>query len=457
MNKNEAAGSVCGSGCFVLSACAGHRLGTARVETNWPVQADRTECIGMKDTMGFRTPKRPPTHGLVGLCALVVALLACHAGAGSDTRYLRESDLILLQVRRVDESPTRYAAYAVTRSQTIPGLWESTATDVLEQVTAASHGTLANSMFPFDWVTGTGPIVYGTNGLHYTHPIPAIDAPVVQRPSPPNPPDEKLQPVHLRYTHDEQTIAYTLGAVDGSSLPVDAVHVLWLYDAQSGENRQIYESPLAIRSVVWSPDDRYLFANIRHRLHRWDRETDTWDELIDAADFVEASPDGRVLLWYLQTRRQFAVSRADGSRMNAPANEGTHYLNRIAWSPDGRYLAYQSADRGTDSLHIVDLETDATQVLYRFFDINAAGGFPMVWSPTSDRMGFVSPVDCSLNFSRFLERGTTSNCGYDLFVVDVVSTVGASETQPQARRITQTARNNLLIDTRSTLAWLSRE
>ena len=91
-----------------------------------------------------------------------------------------------------------------------------------------------------------------------------------------------------------------------------------------------------------------------------------------------------------------------------------------AWSPDGTKIAFTSAasfnvgeERGSASLHIVDLTTGAETDLTsgRFTNVTSA-----TWSPTGDRIAFVS-----LRIYTALGLGNVRNKEGEVFVADVAS------------------------------------
>lgn len=137
----------------------------------------------------------------------------------------------------------------------------------------------------------------------------------------------------------------------------------------------------------WSPDSLSIIFTGRQKgqrdLCRTDPEGRTLVNLTNTPgmneDFVEWSPDGRRIVFYRNTpasrREELVVSAANGSDQRFLA------LGFIArWSPDGRWIAYDSAER---DLRVI--RSDGSQ------DHKLVAGAPIAWTPDGKAIFYRSP------------------------------------------------------------------
>ncbi len=188
---------------------------------------------------------------------------------------------------------------------------------------------------------------------------------------------------------------------DGTQVAVEVLldkRDIWIFDIPTGELRRLtFEG--SNRSVLWSPDgQRVLFGSDRHqspeggRSFRDDHEA-YWmpvDGSGEAERLTHAelnhgpqrwTPDGKTLSFYEihpETGRDIWMLPFEGDRtpwvfLNTPALEGG-----IAFSADGRWLAYTSD------------ETGQREVVVRAFpeaepahQVSRGGGIEVVWPPLS--------------------------------------------------------------------------
>ncbi len=385
---------------------------------------------------------------LPGCLGVLWALISLACGGGALTSsgpavnrdYLAPHDVILVHARSGDGGAT--AVYAVKRGESEPTLWPSTLTDDLTAVTTVSHVYMGHRRFPYYDKT---PFFYGVNGLHVALPLPE-HTPLPDRLRPQQAEDSRLEVFHFQPSPDGRYLAYTM--YDPNRPRATEPRRLFLLDGETGESRLLREDDFTAKAVQWSPDGRYLFAHIGVRLERWQQETDSWLDLDWASDYVERSSDGQYLLWYDSARNAYSLSDAAGENRYQLLEEGTVNTSHRAWSPDGRYLAFQSSRAGTASIHIADLPQQTVTELYKLStSTHAASGFTMSWSPDSRQIAFLGLGKCETAVGEdVLATGPQTYCNRDVYIVAING--------GQAQRVTSTDDGNVRIDPEYTIGWL---
>lgn len=164
---------------------------------------------------------------------------------------------------------------------------------------------------------------------------------------------------------------------------------------------QVTATPEREQDPAWSPDGKTLvFASARggnldlYAARRAD-EAKGWTESFEfPATALTATPenerapqfsaDGKQLL-FVRGRGDVVAAAPDGS---APRVLFTHFLPpEVAWSPDGRYIAYSRPDEhGNDEVFILPLAGGAPYNLSRHPDADTSPA----WSPDGRRLAWLS-------------------------------------------------------------------
>ncbi len=172
----------------------------------------------------------------------------------------------------------------------------------------------------------------------------------------------------------------------------DAMTDIWTADVASGELLQITDLPVEDFRPAWSPDGRWLAFNS-------DRESKSglWVTAADgsqpravatggrAGGLPAWSPDGEALTfsYYVNPTLIYAVPTAGGTL--EALTEGPHSAVEAVTSPDGRRVAFEADDVGSEAdLFLLDLDTGEIQRLTAEVSYNARP----TWSPDGNRLGF---------------------------------------------------------------------
>ena len=143
---------------------------------------------------------------------------------------------------------------------------------------------------------------------------------------------------------------------------------------------------------IWTPDSlRVTFASDR------DGRGNIYGKAVDGSGGIERlteneykqwpsswSPDGKTLAFveqHDQTGMDIWLLELDGDRQPEPFLVTTYNELGPVFSPDGRWLAYQSSETGPDEIYVQPYPRDG-----RKWSVSTRGGSYAVWSPDSKRL-----------------------------------------------------------------------
>ena len=141
---------------------------------------------------------------------------------------------------------------------------------------------------------------------------------------------------------------------DGTRLAVSSDIGMWFYDAQTGKELSLFAGDTyAVSSIAYSPDGKTI-AGGGWNIRLWDAETGTYKTTLighnsrvsrilygpEGKTIVTSSSDGTVLLWDLETGTYKTLHKTTHPR-NYPDHGPC-----IAYSPDGKTIAFRSTDNG---------------------------------------------------------------------------------------------------------------
>jgi dipeptidyl aminopeptidase/acylaminoacyl peptidase len=179
-----------------------------------------------------------------------------------------------------------------------------------------------------------------------------------------------------------------------SARPVGASTQLWLLDLHGGEAHQVSHVAGEVVGYEWSPDGSHVALVVRASSDPPADDAKAGAKtpkpiVIDALQFKQDKQDyltaaSRTHMWLLDTRTEAATQlTADGAR-----NDSTP-----AFSPDGRRLAYVSnlvggpRDLGRDDVYLIDATAGATQ--RPLFSTETPNHQSLAWSPDGREIAFV--------------------------------------------------------------------
>jgi len=186
-----------------------------------------------------------------------------------------------------------------------------------------------------------------------------------------------------RYSPDGKQVAVTIAS--GSSSDI------WLDDVASGRLTRLTNGGTVNERPEWSPDgSRVLF-----RTDRGDRSAIWWQPadqsqpatplLADEdADYFEGvlTPDGRNIVYQVDTAQADVMMRSiEGGAAPIPIASTGASEDRPRISPDGRWVAYESAETAVPQVVVRPLPGPGARV-----QISIRGGREPVWSPDGRRL-----------------------------------------------------------------------
>jgi len=184
---------------------------------------------------------------------------------------------------------------------------------------------------------------------------------------------------------------------------------LFVIDAEGGDSRQLTDGPQDDGQAVWSPDgteiaflsDRSDDAEHHWSMAIWSVNVDTGairrltsEQLGPFTHGLAWSPDGSMLAFYSSTDitrgpytdpHLWVVSRGGGDEKDLSGAFDRPSLSLLAtdfvyagfmppaWSADGKTVFFPAAERGSQHLHAIDLETQAVRRVTEG-DISCGGG-----------------------------------------------------------------------------------
>jgi len=179
---------------------------------------------------------------------------------------------------------------------------------------------------------------------------------------------------------------------------------LWVYDLAREERKRLTVDPASERSALWSADGkRLVFSSSRgghYDLYQMAATGEGASQLLyaseDNKDATSCSPDGKFLVYETQgaaTKRDVwilpleAGNRTAAPLLNTAANESSG-----AFSPAGRWFAYDSDDSGAYEVYIQEFSPAASAYLVGpRIQISRGGGFDPHWRADGKELFYVAP------------------------------------------------------------------
>jgi Tol biopolymer transport system component len=175
---------------------------------------------------------------------------------------------------------------------------------------------------------------------------------------------------------------------------LEGVHI-WTIPVEGGEPTQLTTTPTDSRFPCWSPDGKSIAfirgekneANVFvSNIYTIPAEGGEVRQLTSASDGVAWStiawsPDGRLLAYFSSDMTIKVIPAAGGQPRNVAKAGPTDSQAELAWSPDSNRLVYSSQG----SMHIASLDGGMPTELQTGLDAKA---FHLAWSPDGGRIAF---------------------------------------------------------------------
>jgi serine/threonine protein kinase/dipeptidyl aminopeptidase/acylaminoacyl peptidase len=194
------------------------------------------------------------------------------------------------------------------------------------------------------------------------------------------------------YSPDRKSIAAVVTDASSGGSTSD----IWVYDAQRGLRTRFTFGPAIHNSPVWSPDGRSMAFFSYEKLGMYRRPTDGSrnEELLAPNSSPRSfSPDGRFLayngrdakggnhIWILPDPLGKVGSSRPFPFLSTPANEES-----ARFSPDGKWVAYQSDESGKNEVYVASFPNPATKR-----QVSNGGGTRPHWNPNGKELFFLTP------------------------------------------------------------------
>jgi len=193
--------------------------------------------------------------------------------------------------------------------------------------------------------------------------------------------NREFLPVPMRNYHDAAI------SPDGTCIALCSVvgnnPDLWLYDSTHGTTTDITADQKG-RNPVWTGrDGQTLFYIAPEGLFRWDRQQQSaalWGKIKGLTKLNDSSPDGRELavqMWMSEQIDIYTIELSDPNDVKPVPFETTEQFQRkAAWSPCGKWIAYQSEETGRSEIFVRPYPGPSRKVA-----VSSDGGTEPLWSP----------------------------------------------------------------------------
>jgi Tol biopolymer transport system component len=183
---------------------------------------------------------------------------------------------------------------------------------------------------------------------------------------------------------------------------------IWLFDLARGLGTRFTFDPADEVTPVWSPDGSRMVFSARRKGHldlyqKASSGAGVEEELLaDGLDKYTAdwSPDGRFILFGVQaptTGFDLLVLPLFGDRKPFPFLQTTSFENGGQFSPDGRWIAYESNESGRDEVYVAPFQGGAPSAAATRgtsggkWQLSTAGGTQPRWRRDGKEIFYLAP------------------------------------------------------------------
>jgi Tol biopolymer transport system component len=194
---------------------------------------------------------------------------------------------------------------------------------------------------------------------------------------------------------------------DGTRLAVNlfngtqGTQAIWIFDLARGTKTRLTFGAASQGAPAWSPDGKTVFyqSNASGGFHIYSKAADgsgSEQTVIESKDAEEAfpktSPDGRYLVYVRRSGGQPAnelwALPLFGDRKPFPFVQSAFLKNGVAFSPDGKWLAYHTNEQGRNEVYITAFPGGGAK-----WQVSTNGGGLAHWRRDSKELFFLDPSD----------------------------------------------------------------
>jgi Tol biopolymer transport system component/predicted Ser/Thr protein kinase len=174
---------------------------------------------------------------------------------------------------------------------------------------------------------------------------------------------------------------------------------LWVLDLQRNTPTRLTSDPADDLNPVWSPDGRWIYftseRNGSRQLYRKPSSGVGAEELLfaseDRKNVEDITPDGRTLIFNLQAKGK--PEKVNALRIEDPTRpvaviESQFGDDQAQISPNGRWIAYRSAESGRQEVYVQTFSLDPKQPRGKW-RISTSGGVEPRWRPDGKELFYV--------------------------------------------------------------------
>ena len=194
------------------------------------------------------------------------------------------------------------------------------------------------------------------------------------------------------YSPDRKNIAAVVTDASGGGSTSD----IWIYDAQRGIPTRFTFGPAIHNAPEWSPDGRTMafFSYGKVGMYRKPTDGSANEELLVAGASPRSfSPDGTFLAYVLRDPKNGTdiwmlpepLGKA-GTSKPVPFIATAFNEEFPRFSPDGKWVAYQSDESGRNEIYIASFPNPSTKR-----QISNGGGIRPRWNPNGKELFFITP------------------------------------------------------------------
>jgi len=203
----------------------------------------------------------------------------------------------------------------------------------------------------------------------------------------------KLQPTWVTRRGDREPLPVPLRNYHEAAVSPDGACValcsyagngpdLWLYDSIHRTTTDITADQRGFNPVWTGRDGRTLFYAAPEGLFTWDIQQQSavlWGKVKGLNKLNDSSPDGRQLAIQMFVSEQsdiYTIAISDQNDVRPVPFETTeHFQRKAAWSPCGKWIAYESEESGRSEIFVRPYPGPGTKVA-----ISSDGGREPLWS-----------------------------------------------------------------------------